>query len=180
MKIFKTKYQSYLSLCIAIVFVFLFILIILYIKEGNSIKQGVLYKVSYVYDGDTIAVSYDGGQKTIRLLGIDTPETVDPRKSIQCFGEQASFKTKELLNNRSITLKFNINREQKDKYKRYLGYVYRDDGLDINKYLIEQGYAREYTYGKPYDRQKEFKKLEKQAKQKNIGLWNVKICPEYQ
>lgn len=177
MKIFKNKYCIYLSLFTAIIFIFLFILIILYIKEGNEIKPGVLYKVSYVYDGDTIAIFYNGKQKIIRLLGIDTPETVDPRKPVQCFGEQASTKTKELLNNRSVTLVFNEKREQKDKYNRYLSYVYRDDGLDINKYLVEQGYAREYTYGKPYHRQKEFKKIERQAKEKSIGLWNSKNCP---
>lgn len=155
-------------------------MIISYIKEGNNIKQNTLYKVNYIYDGDTISILYKSKQKTIRLLGIDTPETVDPRKTIQCFGEKASLKTKELLNNRSISLVFNLNREQKDKYNRYLGYVYRDDGLDINKYLIENGYAKEYTYGKPYDRQKEFKKLEKQAKEKSIGLWNTDNCPQMQ
>jgi micrococcal nuclease len=158
----------------------LYILIIFYIKEGNDIKQNTLYKVNYIYDGDTISILYKGRQKTIRLLGIDTPETVDPRKPVQCFGEQASLKTKELLNNRSISLVFNLNREQKDKYNRYLGYVYRDDGLDINRYLIEHGYAREYTYGKPYERQKEFRKLEKQAKERSIGLWNTDNCPQMQ
>jgi micrococcal nuclease len=175
MKILKNK-RLYLS----IILICIYILIIFYIKESNDIKQNTLYKVNYIYDGDTISILYKGRQKTIRLLGIDTPETVDPRKPIQCFGEQASLKTKELLNNRSISLVFNLNREQKDKYNRYLGYVYRDDGLDINKYLIENGYAREYTYGKPYDRQKEFKKLEKQAKEKSIGLWNIDNCPKMQ
>jgi micrococcal nuclease len=176
MKILKNKrlYLSIILICI------LYILIIFYIKEGNDIKQNTLYKVNYIYDGDTISILYKGRQKTIRLLGIDTPETVDPRKPVQCFGEQASLKTKELLNNRSISLVFNLNREQKDKYNRYLGYVYRDDGLDINRYLIEHGYAREYTYGKPYERQKEFRKLEKQAKERSIGLWNTDNCPQMQ
>ncbi len=176
MKILKNKrlYLSIILICI------LYILIIFYIKEGNDIKQNTLYKVNYIYDGDTISILYKSRQKTIRLLGIDTPETVDPRKPIQCFGEQASLKTKELLNNRSVSLVFNLNREQKDKYNRYLGYVYRDDGLDINKYLIEHGYAKEYTYGKSYDRQKEFRKIEKQAKEKSIGLWNTDNCPQMQ
>ncbi len=177
MKIFNNKKRW--AIFYVFVFIILFLSIIFYIKEGENIKQNTLYKVSYVYDGDTVAILYKGKERVIRLLGVDTPETVDPRKPIQCFGKQASLMTKELLNNKSISLVFDFDREQKDKYSRYLAYVYRDDGLNINKYLIEHGYAREYTYGKPYLKQKEFKKLEKQAKGNKIGLWDKKNCPEY-
>lgn len=179
MKIFNDKYRLHISIFGICLFVLLFLLIIFYIREEENIKENTLYKVSYVYDGDTLAILYRGKERIIRLLGIDTPETVDHRKPIQCFGKQASLVTKELLNNKNISLKFDSEREQKDKYGRYLAYVYRQDGLDINKYLIEKGYAREYTYGKPYLRKKEFKKIEKQAKENGIGMWNKYNCPEY-
>lgn len=179
MKFFKYKYRLSISIFVICLFVLLFLIIFFYTKEGGDIKQNTLYKVSYVYDGDTVAIFYKGKQRIIRLLGIDTPETVDHRKPIQCFGKQASLVTKELLNNKNISLKFDSDREQRDRYGRYLAYVYRQDDLDINKYLIEKGYAREYTYGKPYLRQKEFKKIEKQAQENNIGMWNKYNCPEY-
>lgn len=131
----------------------------------------VLYEVSEVVDGDTFRVKVGEGTATVRMLGINTPETVDPRKSPECFGAEASLQTKKLISHGRVRLVANPNRELKDKYGRYLFYVYREDSLFINEELIRDGFAREYTYGSPYSFQADFRAAQKQAKSKKLGLW---------
>lgn len=135
------------------------------------VDPDTLHLVASVLDGDTIKVSVASHDITVRLLGIDTPETVDPRKPVQCFGADASQATKELLKGRQVRLVFNPDREMTDKYGRYLAYVYRDDGLLVNEELIREGFAREYTYGKAYSLQKDFRSTEREARADNRGLW---------
>lgn len=132
-----------------------------------------LYQVVYVTDGDTFKAKIWSHVVTVRMLGINTPETVDPRKQPECYGKEASDQTKELLSSRQVRLKLNPNREEKDKYGRYLAYVYRDDGMFVNETLLKNGFAREYTYGKAYDFQKEFRELETEAKGAKMGLWGA-------
>ena len=138
--------------------------------------RGKLYTVVKVVDGDTITVSIDGSSETVRLIGIDTPETVDPRKTVQCFGKEASDTTKILLTGRVVTLEKDGTQGERDKYGRLLAYVYRDDGLFINKYLVEQGFAHEYTYNLPYKYQLEFKDAEHAAQMQQRGLWAPGAC----
>ena len=133
------------------------------------------YLISRVIDGDTFVIDANGENVTVRMLGMDTPETVDPRKPVQCFGKEASDKTKSLLIGHSVTLQTDKTQSVIDKYGRLLAYVYRDDGLFINQYLLENGYAHEYTYYIPYTKQKEFKKLEKTASKTKAGLWGS-VC----
>lgn len=138
-------------------------------QVNGVITNDQLYFVTSVVDGDTIKVSEIG---TIRLIGVDTPETVDPRKEIQCFGIEASNKTKELLNGYRVRLEIDSSQGTQDKYGRTLAYVFREDGLFINLELIKQGYAYEYTYSIPYKYQKDFKNAQQNAKSLNIGLWS--------
>lgn len=134
------------------------------------------YNVLKIVDGDTIKISMDGTEETLRLIGIDTPETVDPRKAVQCFGAEASNKAKELLTNRRVTLEFDTSQGSRDKYGRLLAYIRRDDGLFYNKHMIEEGYAHEYTYNLPYKYQTEFKSAQKAAQTAQKGLWSSKTC----
>jgi micrococcal nuclease len=136
-----------------------------------NIDPEKLYKVTDVVDGDTFKVKINNEEITVRMLGINTPEVVDPRKSVECFGPEASAETKSLLNSREVKLVLNPNREKTDIYNRLLAYVYRDDGLFLNGLLIQEGFAREYTVGKAYEFQSEFKNVEKQAKVAKKGLW---------
>lgn len=135
-----------------------------------------LYKVVKVIDGDTLTVSQEGVETTLRLIGINTPETVDPRKPVECFGKEASNKGKELLSGKSVKLEFDSTQSKVDKYGGTLAYVYRDDGLFYNKYMIEQGYAYEYTYDTPYKYQQEFKAAQIKAKSEQKGLWSPSTC----
>lgn len=135
-----------------------------------------LYPVVRVIDGDTIVISKDGVNESVRMIGVDTPETVHPSKPVQCFGEDASLKTKEWLEGRMVNLVLDEEEGERDKYYRLLGYVYRDDGFFINLELIKQGYAYEYTYNLPYQHQAEFVEAEIEAKGAGRGLWDETIC----
>ncbi len=141
-----------------------------------DISTSTLYQITKVTDGDTVHVKADGQEITVRMKGVDTPETVDPRKTVQCFGKEASNMSKELLTGRMVNLVPDKgDRSLYDKYGRVLAYIYRDDGLFVNEYLVKEGYAHEYTYDKPYEKQKDFKKLEKQAREEKKGLWG-EVC----
>lgn len=133
------------------------------------------YPVTRVVDGDTFMADIDGRQITVRMLGINTPETVDRRRAIQCYGPEASAETKSLLGGRRVRLVQNPDREARDKYGRYLLYAYRDDDLFVNEFLLKNGFAREYTVGRVYDRQAQFRNDEAAAKSAALGLWNA--CP---
>lgn len=138
-------------------------------------KEGY-YQVEKVVDGDTIEVNIAGVVEKIRLIGIDTPETVDPRKAVQCFGKEASDNSKKLLEGQSVKLEADDTQDNRDKYKRLLRYVILEDGTNFNKKLIEDGYAHEYTYDIPYKYQSEFKTAQKDAQENNRGLWSPDTC----
>lgn len=139
-------------------------------------SESQYYTVVNVVDGDTIKINKDGVTETLRLIGIDTPETVDPRKPVQCFGKEASDRAKELLSGKKVRIETDDSQDTIDKYGRLLVYVYRDDGLFFNKKMIEDGYAYEYTYNIPYKYQVEFKHAENTAHTQEKGLWSPDTC----
>lgn len=145
-------------------------------QTSTPSDDNTYYSVTDIVDGDTIKISMDGSEETLRLIGIDTPETVDPRKPVQCFGKEASNKAKELLSGQRVRIEADPTQDTRDKYGRLLAYVYRDDGLFFNKTMIEQGYAYEYTYDVPYKFQSEFKTAEQTAKTNQRGLWSSSTC----
>jgi hypothetical protein len=118
----------------------------------------------------------DGKVERLRLIGIDTPETVDPRKIVQCFGKEASDKAKSMRQNASVRLEADASQDERDKYSRLLRYVYLEDGTNYNKFMISEGYAHEYTYQLPYLHQKEFKAAEASARKDNRGLGSASTC----
>lgn len=137
------------------------------------------YQVTKVVDGDTVKVMIDGKIETIRLLGIDTPEVVDPRKPVQCFGKRASEKTKALLTGKSVLLESDPTQGDRDRYGRLLRYIYLEDGTLINDVLVRQGFAHEYTYqSKPYKYQQQFIDAEREAREQKKGLWADGACSE--
>ncbi|MEK7642128.1 MAG: thermonuclease family protein [Patescibacteria group bacterium] len=144
-----------------------------YASTVVSIDEEELYRVVSVVDGDTFKVQVGKHSITVRMLGIDTPETVDPRKQVQCYGLEASGESKRLLGGHAVRLKLNPDREEQDRYERYLAYVYLPDGTFLNEYLLRNGFAREYTFGKAYMFQKEFRAIEREAKKEERGLWGV-------
>lgn len=121
--------------------------------------------VTKVIDGDTFEIT---GGKKVRMIGIDTPETVDPRRPLMCFGKQASDRTKELLLGKTVGLEKDVS--ETDKYGRLLRYVYVNDTF-INKYLVEEGYAHASSYPPDIKYQNIFRQAEAQARESNKGLW---------
>ena len=142
--------------------------------------------VSDVIDGDTIKVRFLGGEvETVRLIGVDTPETVDPRKEVQCFGAEASAETKRLSLNKRVRLEYDHTQGDRDKYDRLLAYVFVDSDINpgaasvnLAERLIARGFAHEYTYNKPYKYQSVFKAAELEARAGQVGLWAPAACPE--
>ena len=132
-------------------------------------------QVINVVDGDTVDVLIDKKVTRVRMLGINTPETKNPRKGVECYGPEASSRLKDLLAGKIIELKNDPSQDTEDKYGRLLRYVFLN-GEDINQKMISDGYAFEYTYKKPYEYQKEFRKSESEAREKNLGLWNKEVC----
>ncbi|MBI4272831.1 thermonuclease family protein, partial [Candidatus Uhrbacteria bacterium] len=134
------------------------------------------FTVTRVVDGDTFDVRMNGKSERIRAIGVDTPESVDPRKPVQCFSKEASNKTSELLLNKKVYLESDPTQGERDKYNRLLRYAYREDGLFFNKSIIELGFAHEYTYVIPYKFQSEFKAAQTAAREKQFGLWAPEAC----
>lgn len=145
-------------------------------EASESTKLEDSYLVTRIVDGDTIKVLMDGTIKTIRLIGVDTPETVDPRKPVECFGVEASKKMSELLLNQKVVLEDDPSQGDKDKYRRLLRYVFLTDGTLVNEILIQKGFAYEYTYDLPYKYQSEFKTAQQSAQQNKRGLWSDTAC----
>lgn len=134
------------------------------------------YDVIKVVDGDTIDVSIGGKTERLRLIGINTPETVDPRKLVECFGVEASNKAKSVLTGKKVLLEGDVTQGERDKYDRLLRYVFLEDGTNFNLLMIKEGYAYEYTYDTPYKYQIEFKEAQKEAESNKLGLWSDDAC----
>ncbi|OGF41055.1 hypothetical protein A2477_02330 [Candidatus Falkowbacteria bacterium RIFOXYC2_FULL_47_12] len=134
--------------------------------------------VTRVVDGDTIDVSIDGQVERVRLIGINTPETVDPRKPVECFGKEAGDKMKELLVGKKVSLAADETQSDKDIDGRLLRYVWREDGLFVNKEMVKQGYAYEYTHKTPYQYQSDFKLMQRYAQAVALGFWADGACAE--
>jgi micrococcal nuclease len=123
-----------------------------------------------VVDGDTVAVRVGGREETVRLIGIDTPETVDPRSPVECFGREASDRTKALLP-AGTEVRLVADAEPRDRYDRLLAYVYRDDGTFVNLALVEDGYASVLTYPPNVAHVSDFTAAAARAREEGRGLW---------
>lgn len=133
------------------------------------------FKVIKVVDGDTIDVYDNGSTIRVRLIGVNTPETVHPEKAVECFGKEASTYTTKKLLGKNVQLETDSSQDKYDTYSRLLAYVYVD-GDNFNYSLIYDGYAYEYTYNTPYKYQAEFKAAQRDADANNRGLWNPSAC----
>ncbi|MDP3940854.1 MAG: thermonuclease family protein [bacterium] len=129
-----------------------------------------------VVDGDTIVVKIEGHDEKVRLIGINSPETVDPRKPVECFGKEAKEHLQRLLSGANVRLEDDPSQQDKDKYNRFLRYIFLSDGTFVNLLMVGDGYAYEYTYEVPYKYQQTFKDAQQKATEQGMGLWNKKTC----
>lgn len=137
------------------------------------------YQVTRVVDGDTIKVVFNGKEESVRLIGVDTPESVHPDASKNIAeGKIASEFTRSQLEGREVKLEFDV--QERDRYGRLLAYVWVD-GIMFNKTLLSEGYAQIATFPPNVKYVEEFKALEKIARDNNKGLWadgTLIITPE--
>lgn len=138
----------------------------------QSLKQTQpgLYMVTEFVDGDTVAVDMNGKTELIRFIGVDTPETHDPRKNVQCYGQAAAIFTKNLIDTNTVRLEADPTNTNRDRYDRLLRYVYLPDGRLVNAEIIREGYGFAYT-SFPFTKMEEFKRLQDDARQNERGLW---------
>lgn len=132
--------------------------------------QGVVVRV---IDGDTVDVDLDGQRERVRLIGVDTPESVAPERPVQCYGVEASDHTRSLL---PVGTVVRLERDEvgRDQYDRLLAYVYRvDDDLLVNLDLIEGGFADAVTYGDNEALYDTFVAAESTARADGAGLWSA-------
>lgn len=124
-----------------------------------------------IIDGDTIVIDHNGKQVKVRLIGVDTPETVHPSKPVEHYGKEASRFTRNLLKGEKVYLATDTKQAGTDRYGRTLGYVYRaPDGLFVNAEIIRQGYGHAYTRF-PFKYMEQFRQLEQFARKVKKGLW---------
>jgi micrococcal nuclease len=126
-----------------------------------------------VVDGDTLVARAEGRAERVRLIGVDTPETVSPSKPVQCYGKQASNHLKKLLPpGTAITLV--TDADTHDRYGRLLAYVYRHpDGMFVNLELAQDGYASLLTFPPNVAHEPQFARAVDAAHQRRLGLWGT-------
>jgi len=156
------------------------------IIKDNKTAQTIEAVVTKVVDGDTIKVQTNNGEKvTVRLLGIDTPETrhspsADVRGVADCFANEATEALKALVGDKQVILETDKNKPMYDKYGRLLAYIFVGKGSEqanVNKQMVRDGFAYEYTYrGEKYKFQKDFKQAQKEAENTKAGLWGDGVC----
>jgi micrococcal nuclease len=122
-------------------------------------------QIRRVIDGDTLLTD---GDERIRLIGVDTPETVHPNKPVQAFGKAASEFTRTQAEGRMMYLEAGY--EKTDKYGRTLAFAYFGDGRLLNAEIIRKGFGHAYTQF-PHPYLEHFRSLEKQAREQRVGLW---------
>ena len=143
--------------------------------EDDRLDASVGGRVVRVIDGDTIRVQLDDPreQRTVRYIGVDTPETVKPGEAVQCYGHAASEFNSRLVAGRRVALV--LGRERRDRYGRLLAYVRVEHGASVEDELLRGGYARTLTIPPNDDRASHYAALERRARSRHRGLWGA--CP---
>jgi micrococcal nuclease len=139
---------------------------------GGVVANALLDRV---VDGDTLIVKISGKSEKVRLIGINTPESVDPRRPVECFGKEASAHMEQLLG-KGTKLRLERDVEARDQYGRLLAYVYRAaDGKFINLAMVDDGFAHTYTFPPNVAHRDDLATAERRARSAGIGLWGA--CP---
>jgi endonuclease YncB( thermonuclease family) len=141
-------------------------------QATQQVKQNDpgLYAITRFTDGDTISVDMNGKSESVRMIGVDTPETHKPNAPVQCYGPAAAAYTKNLIGKNRVRLEADPTNQNRDRYNRLLRYVYMPDGRLVQAELIKNGYGFAYT-SFPFTKSEDFVTLQEQAKTQNKGLW---------
>lgn len=138
-----------------------------------DLNSDTLHKVLKVVDGDTFKIEFRGENRSVRMIGIDTPEVNHPSEPVQCYGVEASLKTKELIEGKEVRLEQDVS--QTDRYGRILAYVWVDE-VFINEKIVKDGYAFASSYPPDVKYQDILDKAEIYARENKLGLWSDNTC----
>lgn len=138
------------------------------IEEEINDRSNVLK----VVDGDTLDVLISGETKRVRVIGIDTPEYVDPRQAKECFGREASERAMELLVDKTVKLEEDSAVSDKDQYGRSLRHIILPDGENFGEVMLREGYAEEKDYGDISKYKEMYLEAEREAKENKRGMWS--------
>ena len=139
------------------------------VVDGDTIEA----TVTAVTPGPAAGQTQAGQSYDIRLIGIDTPESVKPGTPVECFAKEASAATKALLEGQEVRLVKDV--EEADRYDRLLRYVYLGDEM-ANARLVVNGYANAYTYPPNVRWSELFVQLQQEAREDSRGLWAPNTC----
>ena len=142
-------------------------------EDSAGRRAALAARIDEVVDGDTVRLTVDGRTETVRLIGIDTPETKHPSKPVECFGPEAAAHTAELLpEGTRVGLIRDV--EARDRYGRLLAYIVRaDDGLFVNLDLVAGGWATTLAIGPNTTHAEEFAAAAETARAASLGLWGA-------
>jgi micrococcal nuclease len=135
-------------------------------------SPGRLHRVLRVIDGDTVEVAYRGSAVSVRVIGIDTPETVHPSEPVECGGPEASATATRLLSGRRVRLVFDRSQGRTDYYGRTLAYLEAPGVGDFGLAMLRAGRAAEYTYATAYARQTRYRAAQRAAQAHHRGVWD--------
>ena len=140
---------------------------------GDAVQANAT--VARVVDGDTLVVDVGGVEERLRLIGINTPESVDRNRPVMCFGKEASAHLAELVQP-GTAIRIERDVEARDRYDRLLGYVYRaSDGEFVNLRMVTDGFANQYTFPPNVEHVDTFRAAARAAQDGGVGLWSA--CP---
>ena len=156
--------------------IFVFIIFILPIANVSANEEVTFSKC---VDGDTFKVILNEEEYTVRMLAVDTPETVHPTKGVEYYGKEASnYTCDKLTNAKRIELEYDENSDKKDKYDRLLAWVFVDDEL-LQELLVENGYAKVAYLYDDYKYTNLLEEKQELASAKNIGIWDTEAANNY-
>lgn len=148
---------------------------------GTALKPSALthdvggpYLVESVVDGDTIRISCNGTSTRVRLVGVNTPETVKEDSPVECGGLEASDFLHSQFDGGQVFLSADPAQGERDKYDRLLAYVWTADGALVNQSIVELGHGEATGYGKDYAMSRTFEAAADKARAKALGL---RACP---
>ena len=145
---------------------------------GAASAAGRTATVVAVIDGDTARVNIDGRTETLRFIGIDTPETATSPAGLECYGDQATVRARALLAGQTIVLTADPTQDEYDQYDRLLVYAQLPSGIDFGQTMIEEGFAREYTFVAAYENQATYQTAQQTAQAAGRGLWSACLGDE--
>lgn len=135
-------------------------------------KEEGMSRVTRIVDGDTLVIETG---ETVRLIGIDTPESVAPRGIVECLGKESATFLRELVEGKTVTLERDVS--EQDRYGRLLRYVFLDGAL-VNETIVLAGYARAVRYPPDTGRADQLERAERVAREKGRGIFDLKLCPQ--